>query len=154
MLKHMPDKELETYENTLLYSKRPVKLPNNNSRGLNNNSNTNNRTDDNLTDPLDKFSNLISRKKIYRIPLRYLVDFGLVNFPIACGTMFIFTLEQNMNKLFESNAKVNPVPEPSAKIIIYEAPFISYPQIKLNKNFKVYFNSTLTSKKPCKRKYK
>ena len=37
--------------------------------------------------------------------------------------------------------------EPDAKIIIFEALFISYPEIKLNENFEVYFNSTLRSKK-------
>ena len=72
---------------------------------------------------------------------------GLVNFPIAFGMRFIFTLEQDLNKLFKSKAKASPIPEPDAKIIIYEASFISYPQIKLNENFDVYFNAILKSKK-------
>ena len=84
---------------------------------------------------------------MYRIPLRFLVDIGLVNFSIAFDTRFIFTLKQDLNKWFESNARVNPIPEPDAKIIIYEAPFISYPQIKLNENFEVYFNATLRTVK-------
>ena len=84
---------------------------------------------------------------MYRIPLRFLVDIGLVNFSIAFDTRFIFTLKQDLNKWFESNARVNPIPEPDAKIIIYEAPFISYPQIKLNENFEVYFNAALRTVK-------
>ena len=104
-----------------------------------------------MTDQLDKFSELISKKKIYSIPLRYLVDLDLVNFLIAFDTRFIFTLEQDINKLFESNAKVNPIPELDAKVIMYKAPFISYPPIKLNENFDVYFNSTLRSKKALQR---
>ena len=151
MLKYMPDKALETYENTLLYSKKPLTLPNNNGRRLNNNNDANNRTDNNLADQLEKFSDFISKKKIHRIRLRYLIDLGLVSFPIAFDTRFIFTLEQDMNKLFESNAKVNSVPQPDVKIIIYEVPFISYPQLKLNENFEVFFDSTLRSKNPCER---
>ena len=46
----MPEKALETYGNTLLYSKKPVKLPNDNDRRLNNDGDANNRTDHNLTD--------------------------------------------------------------------------------------------------------
>ena len=94
----MPEKALETNESTLVYGKKPVKLPNNNNRRLNNCNDANNRTDDNLTDRLDKFSDLISKKKIYRIPLRYLVDLSLVNFPIAFDTRIIFTLKQDMKK--------------------------------------------------------
>ena len=70
-----------------------------------------------------------------------------MNFSIAFNTRFIFTLEQDLNKLFESKTKVNTTAEPDPKMIVYEAPFISYPQIKLNENFEVYFNSTLRSKK-------
>ena len=71
----------------------------------------------------------------------------MVNFPISFDTRFIFTLEQDLNKLFESKVKINPIAEPDAKIIICKASFISYPQIKLNENFEVYFNSILRSKK-------
>ena len=52
-----------------------------------------------------------------------------------------------MNRLFESNAKVDNVPQPDVKIIISEAPYIFCPQIRLEENFKVYFNSTLRAKK-------
>ena len=52
-----------------------------------------------------------------------------------------------MNRLFESNTKVTPIPQLDAKIIIDEAPYISYPQIKFYENFEVYFNSTLRSQK-------
>ena len=43
--------------------------------------------------------------------------------------------------------KVNPISEPDAKIATFETSFISYPEIQLNKNFEVYFNSVLRSKK-------
>ena len=41
---------------------------------------------------------------------------------------------------------MNSIPEPDSKIIILETPFISYPEIQLNENFQVYFNSVLRSK--------
>ena len=41
---------------------------------------------------------------------------------------------------------VTSIPEPDSKIIILEKPFISYPEIQLNENFQVYFNSALRSK--------
>ena len=52
-----------------------------------------------------------------------------------------------MKRFFESNAKVDNVPQPDAKIIIYEAPYICYPQIKLQENLEVYSNSSLRAKK-------
>ena len=146
MLKHMPDDALKTYDKTLLYSKKAVKLANNVDRLPNNTDNS--RTDDNLDDRIDKFHDLLGKKKICQIPLTFLIDLGLANFPISFDTRYILTLEQDLNKLFESKKKVNPIPEPAAKIITFETPFISYPEIHLNKNFAVYFNSVLRSKKP------
>ena len=84
----------------------------------------------------------------YRIPLKYFVDFGLVNFPEKTDTKFIFTLESNMNKPFESNARVDAIPAtPDAQVIYHDTPYISYQQISLDENFQAYFNATLRSKK-------
>lgn len=41
------------------------------------------------------------------------------------------------------NARADNVPQPEIKIIISEVPYTYYPQIKLDENFEVYFNSTL-----------
>ena len=106
MLKHIPNDALKTFDEKLLYSRKLIKLSGNNDRRPNNDNDADNRTDDSLTDRLDKFSDLISKETIYKIPLRFLVDIGLVNFPIAFDTRFISTLLQDLNKLFESNAKV------------------------------------------------
>ena len=75
------------------------------------------------------------------------MDLGLVNFPESFNTRFFVILEQEMNRLFELNATVHNVPQPDAKIIIYEVPYISYPQIKLDKNLETYFNSNVRAKK-------
>ena len=57
----------------------------------------NSHTDENIEDRVAKFNqdNTISVGRVYRIPLRYLVDAGLVNFPTAFNTKFTFNLEQN-----------------------------------------------------------
>ena len=52
-----------------------------------------------------------------------------------------------MNKLFESNAKVDSIPvSPDAQIIYHDTPYISYQQIIMDGNFQVYFNAMLRSK--------
>ena len=56
------------------------------------------------------------KRHIYKFPLSYLVDFGLVNFPVKTDTKIIFTLETNMNKLSELNAKVIVAGDPEAKL--------------------------------------
>ena len=61
MLKHMPDDALKTYGETLLYSKKAIKL------GINvdghPNDIDNSRTDDNLNDLIDKFHDLLGKKR-------------------------------------------------------------------------------------------
>ena len=42
---------------------------------------------------IDKFKDLIIKKQVYKIPIQYLIDIGLVNFPESFSTRFIFTLE-------------------------------------------------------------
>ena len=71
MLKYMLDDALKTYEETL-HSIKVVK-PANNFDGCPNNTD-NSRTDVNLNDRIDKFHNLLGKKMIYRIPLRFLID--------------------------------------------------------------------------------
>ena len=91
MLKHMPDDALKTYGETFLCSKNAIKLAINADRRPNNIDNS--RTDVNLNKRIDKFQDLLGKKKIYRIPLRFLINLDLVNFPISFNTRYIFTLE-------------------------------------------------------------
>ena len=77
-----------------------------------------------------------------------MIDISIVNFPESFSTRFIFTLEDNHSKLFESNAKITTaIPRPNAEIYFHGMPYISYSQIKLDENFEVYFYSSLNSKK-------
>lgn len=48
----------------------------------------------------------------------------------------------------ESNSKITGnIQKPNTKIYFYGTPYIFYPQIKLDENFEVYFNSPLRAKK-------
>ena len=55
----------------------------------------------------------------------------------------MFTLENNMNRLFETNTKADVPSEPEAQIIFHDTPYISYPQITLNDHLLAYFNGIL-----------
>ena len=61
MLKHMPDDAWKTSWNIIIYSKKAVKLANNVDRRPNNTDNS--RTDNNLEDQIDKFHDLLGKKK-------------------------------------------------------------------------------------------
>ena len=105
------------------------------------------RTDQNFSNRITNFNALISQKLYYRIPLKYFVDLSLGNFPEKTDTKFIFILESNMNKLFESNAKVTAIPRVSdAQILYHDIPYISYQQKTLDEKFQVSSNATLRSK--------
>ena len=75
-----------------------------------------------------------------------LVDLGLVNFAENTDTKFLFTLERNINRLFESNKKVTSIPtEPDALIQFHDQPYISYEEINLTKTFDIYLSGILRS---------
>ena len=86
-----------------------------------------------------------------------MVDVGLVNFPTAFNTKFTFNLEQNRNKLFETNGSVSnlangnagavPTTKPHANIYFHGTPYIQYEQIKLNDTFNKYVTKGLQSKR-------
>ena len=81
----------------------------------------------------------------YRIPLGFFTSLDLVNFLHKIDTWFLFTLENNMNRLFQTNAKAVLANEPDAQIIFHDMPYISYPQITLDDIFLAYFNGILRS---------
>ena len=86
MLKHLPDGVLATFQHELLYSKKKVLIKGNAANSFNDRRNQaagvarNSNTDDNIAERIAKFNgdNTLSIGRIYRIPLRYLVDVGLV----------------------------------------------------------------------------
>ena len=137
MLKHSPAKSLDTLKETLLYDKTKVILPGGRGRRSNTSNTSGDRTDANLGSRITKFRTLLPQKLYYRIPLEYFVYLGLVNFPEKTDTNFIFTLESNMNKLFEFNAKVdNILQRQTHKLYIKTHPIFltsKYPWMKISK---------------------
>lgn len=59
-------------------------------RRINNDDNIKNRKVPNLDDRIDKFKDVINQKQVHRIPLRYLIDIRLANFPESFGTRIYF----------------------------------------------------------------
>ena len=107
------------------------------------------RADVNLGKRVTNFLRLI-RKHIYiyiRISLGFFTSLGLVNFPHKIVAQFLFTLENNLNRLFETNTKPDNIPnKPDGQIIFHDTPYISYLQITLDDNFLAYLNSILRSR--------
>ena len=59
----------------------------------------------------------------------------------------MFTLKNNLNRSFETNAKLENIPnETDTQIIFHDMLYISYPQITLDDNFLAYLNSILRSR--------
>ena len=80
MVKKLPEKALDMIKETLLYEKTPVVIPNNADRRPNTSTTPAGRTDTNLGTRITDFNTIIKTKNSYRIPLKYFVDLGLVNF--------------------------------------------------------------------------
>ena len=105
------------------------------------------RSDKHLDERITYFKDWIFEKSYYRIPLGFLVDLGLVNLAENTDTKFVFTLERNMNELFEYNKKVASIPDKlDALIQFHDTSYISYQEINLTQNFRIYFNGFLRSK--------
>ena len=161
MLKHMPEKALATFQKEL----KKVIIKGNNNNSLNDRRNhiaaaaNNSEKDDNIDDRIAKFNENDALKKVktHRIPLRCLVDLGLVNLPTAFDTKFIFHLEQKLSRLFESKAKLAnktngsaaslPTGDPDANIYFNSTPYIQYEIFKLNDTFDAYLRKALQSKR-------
>ena len=171
MLKHLPDDVLATFQKDLLYSKKKVIIKENAANTLNERQNhiaaaaNDSEKDDNIDDRIAKFNenNALSKIKVFRIPLRYLVDLGLVNLPTACDVKLIFNLEQKLSKLFESKAKLPnvgtaaaplPTTEPDANVYWHTTPYIQYEQVKLNDTFNKYITKALQSKRVLRTRVK
>ena len=151
MLKHMPKNALKVIENDLLYSREKVKLPDNKDRRDERTAageDADDRTDDYLNQRITKFQNQLKNTYWYRIPLKYLVDIGLVNTPIKFNTKWRLTFETNMQKLFESktNQAAHGLPNTvDAQIILESAPYLLFYQFSLEDTYRTYFEVAMIS---------
>ena len=140
----MPEKALKTYENTLLYSKKSVTITGSRDRRLNNDDDTKNRSDPNLHDRIDKFKNVINQKRVYRIPLRYLIYIGwLTSLKISARDSFSCLKITIVNYLSLMLKLRLPYQNQMSRSIFMERPIFHIGSL----NFEVYFNSSLRSKK-------
>ena len=73
-------------------------------------------------------------------------DLGLINFAMKTDTKSLFTIQRNMNKLFETTKKAAAIPdELDALIQFHDGPFISFKEISFTKTFDVYLSGVLRS---------
>ena len=98
----MSKKALETF-----VQQKEIALTGNRDRRLQNTTDNNDRTEENLIDRIAKFQNLIKTDNVYGITLRFFSDVRIVNFPVKFNTKFIIVLQANINKPFKANLKKN-----------------------------------------------
>ena len=134
-MKHMLKDLLKTYKKRCFKAKN-VQYSTDLVRRSNNNVDAAVRTDENITERLQKFTNSIRTKKTHRILLRYLRDIGKVNHPNKINFKITCMLKTELNKLFESNNQLNPIAAPDVKIIFRNALFSQYKQFRLNNNYR------------------
>ena len=165
MLKHLPDDVLATFQDQLLYSKKRVIIKGNAANTISDRRNhiaaaaRNSNTDNDINDRIAKFNadDALSEQRVYRIPLKYLVDIGLVNLPTEFNVKFTFNLEKTASKLFESKTKIAntaagaaaplPTTEPDASPYFYATPYLKYEQLTLRETFHKYISKIIESKR-------
>ena len=165
MLKHLPDDVLATFQEELLYSKKSVIIKGNANNTIADRRNhiaaaaRNSNTDSNINDRIAKFNNnnQLFDQKVYRIPLKYLVDIGLINLPTEFNVKFTFNLETTAAKLFETKAKLSnktggqpadlPTDSPDASPYFYATPYLQYEQLTLSETFHKYISKVINSKR-------
>ena len=62
-----------------------------------------NRTNENLTERIEKVQDQIKSVFVYRLPLKFLYDLGLLNQCFKFNTKYILTLETDTQGMFETN---------------------------------------------------
>ena len=149
-VKTFAKKKIESHWKQLLYSKKKVKLPDDEDRldKQTNDANADNRTDDNIDERIQKFQNQLKNVYCYRIPLKYICNLGLVNTSIKFNTKWRLTFERNMQKLFKKKTNqaadglLNTV---DAKIIIDSTLYLLYYQFDSDDVYRTYFKSAMIS---------
>ena len=165
MLKHLPDDVLATFQEDLLYSKKSVIIKGNANNTIADRRNhiaavaRQSNTDANLNDRIVKFNNnnQLFAQKYYRVPLKYLVDIGLVNLPTEFNIKLTFNLERNASKLFETKEKLPsttagaaaalPTDAPDASPYFFATPYLMYEQLTLSETFHKYISKIINSKR-------
>ena len=152
ILKHIQKNALAVIQNDLLYSRKKVKLPDDEDRRKRHtpqNGDADERTDDNIDERIQKFRTQLQTTYYHRIPLKYICDIGYINTPIKFNTKWRLTFETNMSRLLES--KTNLAAEAAypntvdAKIILDSAPYLLFYQFPLEDTYRAYFEGAMIS---------
>ena len=81
----------------------------------------------NIDERTTLFQKQLKNEFVYRVPLRYFLDIGKINFPTKSDHRIKLFLETNMDKLFESRKSLSAnaaIPEVDAETIFTRAPFV------------------------------
>ena len=162
MLKHLPDDVLATFQEDLLYNKKPVIIKGNANNTIADRRNhiaaaaRQSNADSNINDRIAKFNNN-NQLFNYRVPLKYLVDIGLVNLPTEFNIKLTFNLERNASKLFETKEKLPnttagaaaalPTDAPDASPYFFATPYLMNEQLTLSETFHKYISKIISSKR-------
>ena len=107
MLKHLPKDSLKKLEKTMLYSKKAVYYNKTKiDRRTHNSTTLNDITDLNINEKIAKLQNQLKNEFVYRIPLRYFIDLGKINFSYKTDLRITCHLQTDMKKLLKSKKKV------------------------------------------------
>ena len=153
ILGHLEGDALKTFQNNLLYSNKKVSLLTGEDRRKHYTTQTadaDKRTDNNLNDRLEKFSDELQNEYYYMIPLneyyymiplRFLFNLNLVNQPVKFKTKWLITFEQGYQKRFETKANQPNDALPTsvdAEIILTATPYLLFKQFQLDDYYGAY----------------
>ena len=144
-LKYLPDDSVKKIRKPFLYSNEAVYLDAGVDRRPNNAATPADRSDPNLTWRLANLHDHAFKKNEYRIPLGFLCDLGLCNFPVQTDTRITLFLERTMAKLFEDREKRDAIPTavPDVSIEFWDRPYIDYQEITLTNIWETYLKDIL-----------
>ena len=141
-LKYLPPDPVKKLLKPLLYSNTDVYLDADTDRRDHTANDADDHSDPNLTYRIAQLAAFMHEKNKFRILLGLLCDLGLCNFPVQTNTRITITLERNLNKLFEDNAKVTNIPDnPDASIEFHDRPYIEYQEVLITSTWETYLKT-------------
>ena len=108
VLNHLPKKALKIIEKDILWRKKSVIILDVGTRRSHSDNAEKKRTNHNFEDRENKSVVQIDSKYVYRVPLKYFWDLTKIDLKIC------YTLQTQMEKLFELKKKVNTIGAPDA----------------------------------------
>ena len=114
VLNHLPKKALKIIEKDISWRKKSVIILDVGTRRSHSDNAEKKRTNQNFEDKENKSVVQIDSKYVYSVPLKYFWDLDKINFPTKIDLKICYTLQTQMEKLFELKKKVNTIGAPDA----------------------------------------